>query len=51
MELDGNKVVHSETLITGLARFRDIETAPNGDILLLLEDSAGRKIVRPTPAN
>ena len=51
MELDGNKVVHSETLITGLARFRDIETAPNGDILLLLEDSAGSKIVRLTPAN
>ena len=43
--------MHSETLITSLSRFRDIETAPNGDILLLLEDSAGSEIVRLTPAN
>ena len=45
-ELDGNEVVHRETLLSGLARFRDIEVAPDGTILLLLESNHGGQIVR-----
>lgn len=46
MQLDGNEVVHLETLIDGLARIRDIETGPGDEIYLLLENNAGGAIVR-----
>lgn len=48
-ELDGNEVVHRETLLSGLARFRDIEQAPDGSILLLLENNHGSQIARMVP--
>jgi glucose/arabinose dehydrogenase len=49
MELKDNKVVHTEMLIDNLARFRDIEVGPQGEIYLLLENAAGSQIVRLVP--
>ena len=43
------ELVERETIIEDLARIRDIEIAPSGDILLLLEHAAGGQIVRVTP--
>ena len=48
--LEGDRVVHTEKLITDLARFRDIELDSQGNILLLLEHNSGSKIVRLKPA-
>lgn len=48
--LDENGEVEHETLIAGLGRFRDVEIAPNGEILLLLEHRAGSQILRLEPA-
>jgi len=50
MTLDGDEVTHTETLISKLARFRDIEVGPSGEIYLLLENNAGGQIVRVVPA-
>ena len=47
--LDENGAVEQETLIAGLGRFRDVEIAPNGEILLLLEHRAGSQILRLEP--
>ena len=49
MVLDGNKLVHMETVIKGLARIRDIEMGADGNIYLLLEHSAGGQIIRLVP--
>ncbi len=49
MVIEGNKLVHRETLIQNLARIRDLEVGPNGAIYLLLEHAAGGQIVRLTP--
>jgi len=49
MVLEGDRVVQRETLIRGLARIRDIEVAPDGTILLLLEHASGGRIVRLVP--
>jgi glucose/arabinose dehydrogenase len=49
MELEGNEVVHRETLIEGLARFRDIEMGPAGEIYVLLEHTSGGQILRLVP--
>ena len=53
MEIVDNKVVHTETLIRDLARFRDIEIGPAGELYLLLEHATGGRIVRlvPGPTN
>jgi glucose/arabinose dehydrogenase len=50
MEVVDNEVVHSETLLTDLARFRDIELGPNGELYVLLEHKAGSQIIRLVPA-
>ncbi len=47
--LDENGAVEQETLIAGLGRFRDVEIAPTGEILLLLEHRAGSQILRLEP--
>lgn len=47
--LEGDRAVHQETLLKGLARIRDVETAPDGSILLLLEHASGGRIVRLVP--
>ncbi len=44
--LEDSKAVHTETLLEDLAEIRDIETAPDGSIYLLLEHSSGGQIVR-----
>lgn len=50
MEIVNNRVVHTETLLTDLARFRDIELGPNGELYILLENAAGSRIIRLVPA-
>lgn len=49
--LDENGAVEQETLIAGLGRFRDVEIAPTGEILLLLEHRAGSQILRLEPVS
>jgi glucose/arabinose dehydrogenase len=49
--LDGDRVVHRETLLRGIARIRDVETAPDGTLYLLLEHASGGRIVRLVPAD
>jgi len=50
LEIVDNKVVHTETLLKDLARFRDIEIGPKGELYVLLENAAGSRIVRLVPA-
>jgi glucose/arabinose dehydrogenase len=47
--LEGERVVHRETLLAGIGRIRDVETGPDGLVYLLLENAAGGRIVRLVP--
>ena len=47
---EDNEFVYQETLISDLARIRDIEIGNHGEIYLLLENNAGGQIVRMVPA-
>ena len=47
--IEEDRHVHTETLITDLARIRDIEMGPDGFVYLLLENKAGSQIVRLVP--
>jgi glucose/arabinose dehydrogenase len=50
LELDGEKVVKEERLLTGLGeRIRDVRQGPDGAIWLVTDNAAGR-ILRITPA-
>jgi len=49
MEIKNNKVVHTETLLKDLARFRDIEVGPSGEIYVLMEHNSGGQILRLVP--
>ena len=49
MAFDGDRLVHRETLIDGLARTRDIEVGADGLVYLLLEHVSGGRIVRLVP--
>jgi glucose/arabinose dehydrogenase len=49
MVLDGDRVVHRETLLSGLARIRDVDVGPDGAVYLLLEHASGGRIVRMVP--
>ena len=51
MVVDGDRVVHRETLLAGFARIRDVENGPDGAIYLLLEHASGGQIVRLVPAD
>jgi glucose/arabinose dehydrogenase len=51
MVLDGDRVVHRETLLTGFARIRDVENGPDGAVYLLLEHASGAQIVRLVSAD
>lgn len=51
IELKGGQVVHRETLIEDLARIRDIETGPNGEIYILLEHDSGGRVMRLLPTH
>jgi glucose/arabinose dehydrogenase len=48
--LEGERVVHRETLLRGLARIRDVAVGPDGLLYLLLEHASGGRIVRLVPA-
>ena len=50
IELDGDKYLRSEVLLRQLARIRDIEMGPDGNIYLLLEHKDGGQIVRLVPS-
>ena len=50
VRLADNKAIHQETLISDLARVRDIEMALDGSVYLLLENNQGGLIVRLRPA-
>ena len=47
-EFKNNVLIHSEILVRDLARIRDIELGPDGEIYLLLEHSSGGKLIRMT---
>ena len=51
VELEGNKSVRSETLLSGVARIRDLDVGPDGSIYVLLEHDSGGRIVRMVPAD
>jgi glucose/arabinose dehydrogenase len=51
MVIDEDHVVHSETLLEGLGRIRDVEVGPDGGVYLLLEHRSGARIVRLVPAS
>jgi glucose/arabinose dehydrogenase len=45
-EFDEDRVIHQETLLTGIGRIRDVEMGPDGAIYLLFEHASGGQIVR-----
>ncbi len=47
--MEDGRLVAREKVVEDLARVRDIEVAPDGTILLLLEHASGGQIVRMTP--
>lgn len=49
MEISNGQLMHRETLVKDLARIRDIEQGPKGEIYLLLEHNTGGKIVELKP--
>jgi glucose/arabinose dehydrogenase len=51
LEVKDNQVVHTEVLLEDLARFRDIETGPNGEIYILLEHKTESQIIQLVPVN
>jgi len=44
--IKGNRLVHRETLVSGLGRIRDVAVGDGGEIYLLLEHQTGSRIVR-----
>ena len=50
LRFEGTRVVEREVIVDDLARVRDVEVGPTGEILLLLEHEAGGRIVRLVPA-
>jgi aldose sugar dehydrogenase len=50
MQIQGDRLVHRETLLKGLGRIRDVELGRDGAVYLLLEHQSGGRIVRIVPA-
>lgn len=46
MVVEGDRVIHRETLLEGLGRIRDIAAAADGSVYLLLEHQSGGRILR-----
>lgn len=46
MELKGDQVIHTEKLISDLARIRDVEIGLDGAIYILLEHNTGGRIIK-----
>jgi glucose/arabinose dehydrogenase len=49
MEVEGDRVVRTETLLKGLGRIRDVGVGRDGAVYLLLEHHAGGRIVKLVP--
>lgn len=49
--IENGRHVRTETLISDLARIRDVETGPDGRIYLLLEHESGAQVVALVPAD
>jgi glucose/arabinose dehydrogenase len=49
-EVKADRLVHRETLLSGLGRIRDVEVGTRGEVYLLLEHQAASRIVRLVPA-
>ena len=47
--IEDGSLSHRETVVENLARIRDVEIGPDGDVLLLLEAESGSQIVRISP--
>ncbi len=50
MVVKGGRVEHTETLLKGLGRIRDVKVGPKGSVYLLLEHASGGRILRLVPA-
>jgi glucose/arabinose dehydrogenase len=50
MVVRGERVVHRETLLSGLGRIRDVAVGAGGVVYLLLEHQSGSRILRLVPA-
>jgi glucose/arabinose dehydrogenase len=50
MVVDGDRVVHQETLLKGLGRIRDVAAGRDGVVYVLLEHASGGRIVTLVPA-
>ncbi|MEZ4219250.1 MAG: PQQ-dependent sugar dehydrogenase [Myxococcota bacterium] len=48
---DGASARRAETLLEGIGRLRDVEVAPDGTVLLLVEHRAGSLVLRLVPAS
>jgi glucose/arabinose dehydrogenase len=49
MVVERDRVVHTETLLKGLGRIRDIESGADGFVYLLIEHASGSQILRLVP--
>jgi len=49
LEIEDDRVVHTEVLLKDLARFRDVAVGPKGQLYVLLENAAGSKVIRLVP--
>ncbi len=49
--MEEGRVVGRETLIEDLARFRDVEVGPNGELYALLEHDSGGRIIELVPVD
>jgi glucose/arabinose dehydrogenase len=46
MVLEGERIVHTETLLKGVGRIRDVEVGVDGSVYLLTEHQSGGKILK-----
>jgi len=51
MEVKRDRVVHTETLLTGIGRIRDVEVGRDGAVYLLIEHHSGGRILKLVPAS
>lgn len=51
LKVTDHQLVHQETLLEDVVRFRDIEVGPAGEIYLLLEHDSGGQIIKLTTAS
>jgi glucose/arabinose dehydrogenase len=49
IEVDGSRIMHTEKVLTGLGRVRDVAQGIKGEVYLLLESAAGGRIVKLEP--